>query len=573
MLLFFGSNSEIIPYYLHKYGLGFINLGVANNSTKKSSMTIPFKKKLLSTVLIVFMCFLYAQSSESVEKKIEEAVNFSSENPAQAISLFKEALVESEKIKFDKGILKCKSSLAILYFNGGEYEKVIEISDDVEKLANRLKNFSNLTGIYRTVSASYSLLGLNDQAIENLDKALKYSKYIEDKNIKHYRVGLIYDSYSACIDDMKGDPDLILSYINKSIQELNQIPDEGTREDIVNAKYNVLGIQYVKLGKQYSENYIDPIKAEEHYLRALEIYENPKFQIESTNKIALFANVSDFYLGLNDFEKSIRYGEEGLKFTNKSEQPELRKQLYNTLFKSYLQIGQKEKSNDYADLYTKLNDSIRKTERSGVNTSVEKIVNQKISEHKTKQKQILMFSGLIIVLLLVTFFIYWKMKSKNVRKKYETLIAKIKKEEINSNAILNNGKVNDSKTSLNITDETAERLLQKLEKFELSEKYLRNEINLTWLANHLNTNTRYLSEIINIHRGKTFANYINGLRINYVIHKLVEDPIYREYKINYLAKECGYASRQVFVIAFKNETGFTPSYFIENLKSEKSLNS
>ncbi|WP_410920429.1 AraC family transcriptional regulator, partial [Pseudomonas sp. SIMBA_044] len=34
------------------------------------------------------------------------------------------------------------------------------------------------------------------------------------------------------------------------------------------------------------------------------------------------------------------------------------------------------------------------------------------------------------------------------------------------------------------------------------------------------------------------------------------------------AEECGYSSAQVFALAFKKETGFTPSYFIENLKKE-----
>jgi len=121
---------------------------------------------------------------------------------------------------------------------------------------------------------------------------------------------------------------------------------------------------------------------------------------------------------------------------------------------------------------------------------------------------------------------------------------------------------------INIPDETIKGLLKKLEKFEQSEKYLKNEINLTWLANHLNTNPKYLSEIINRFKEKKFNSYINGLRITYIKDKLKENPAYRNYKISYLAQECGYSSPQVFVIAFKKETGIPPSSYIETLNND-----
>lgn len=149
------------------------------------------------------------------------------------------------------------------------------------------------------------------------------------------------------------------------------------------------------------------------------------------------------------------------------------------------------------------------------------------------------------------------------------MITRIENEKAWQGAIVKspeNISLNEDKTSINIADDTTKVLLIKLEKFEASNNFLKKNINRTWMANKLNTNTRYLSETIKTQRNKTFTNYINGLRINYITHQLVEDPLYREYKINYLAEECGYASSQVFVIAFKKETGLTPSYFIEKLK-------
>jgi YesN/AraC family two-component response regulator len=77
------------------------------------------------------------------------------------------------------------------------------------------------------------------------------------------------------------------------------------------------------------------------------------------------------------------------------------------------------------------------------------------------------------------------------------------------------------------------------------------------MANSLATNTKYLSEVIKNYKNHNFTSYINELRINYIIKKLYDDLIYREYKITYLAEECGYATPRVFVNAFKQQTGFT----------------
>jgi len=125
-----------------------------------------------------------------------------------------------------------------------------------------------------------------------------------------------------------------------------------------------------------------------------------------------------------------------------------------------------------------------------------------------------------------------------------------------------------TKYSVTISDDTVAVILKKIHKFESTEKFLRKDINLTWLSSHLNTNTKYLSEVIKFHSNKNFNNYINGLRIDYITKKLYEDPVYKEYKISYLSKECGFASPQVFVIAFKKEKNVTPSFFIEQLKNE-----
>src|SRR5690606_10967373 len=96
--------------------------------------------------------------------------------------------------------------------------------------------------------------------------------------------------------------------------------------------------------------------------------------------------------------------------------------------------------------------------------------------------------------------------------------------------------------------ETEERLLNELEKLEEDEFFTNKDVSLSTLTGKLQTNTKYLSYIINAHKGKDFSNYIHGLRIGFAVDKLQNDPKYLSYKLAHLAEECGYSSHSKFAM-------------------------
>lgn len=93
-------------------------------------------------------------------------------------------------------------------------------------------------------------------------------------------------------------------------------------------------------------------------------------------------------------------------------------------------------------------------------------------------------------------------------------------------------------------------------------------MSLSFLAGELNTNTKYLSYVINQHKSADFKTYINRLRINYIVDKLINDEKYRQYKISILADECGFSSHSKFAAVFKAVTDYSPSAYIKYLDSE-----
>jgi len=89
------------------------------------------------------------------------------------------------------------------------------------------------------------------------------------------------------------------------------------------------------------------------------------------------------------------------------------------------------------------------------------------------------------------------------------------------------------------------------------------------LAKNLKTNTAYLSDVINSHKGKNFAAYLNDLRIDYALKQLVQDKKICSYKLSAIAEELGYNTEQSFSIAFKKKTGTTLTIYIKEIENTK----
>ncbi|WP_336715211.1 helix-turn-helix domain-containing protein [Chryseobacterium mucoviscidosis] len=123
-----------------------------------------------------------------------------------------------------------------------------------------------------------------------------------------------------------------------------------------------------------------------------------------------------------------------------------------------------------------------------------------------------------------------------------------------------------------MTSETEAKLLELLEDFEKGTSFTNKNMSLSFLAGELNTNTKYLSHLINRHKNSDFKTYINRLRINYIVNKLINDEKYRQYKISILAEECGFSSHSKFATVFKQITDYSPSVYIKLLYSENQSN-
>ena len=118
-----------------------------------------------------------------------------------------------------------------------------------------------------------------------------------------------------------------------------------------------------------------------------------------------------------------------------------------------------------------------------------------------------------------------------------------------------------------LTEEIKIVLLRRLQNFEDRQQFLDAELSLFSLAKDLNTNSAYLSRVINESKKMNFSSYINELRIEYLIKKLADDTQLQYYKIQALGEEVGFKRAYSFSKAFERKVGEKPSEYLKQLRS------
>ncbi|GGB64559.1 hypothetical protein GCM10007424_00570 [Flavobacterium suaedae] len=193
-----------------------------------------------------------------------------------------------------------------------------------------------------------------------------------------------------------------------------------------------------------------------------------------------------------------------------------------------------------------------------------------LSEKQQIQSQLNHTQGLsmtlkatIIVLVLGFGLLFYRHKTlrKQYRRRFEELLKNESPAPTDTQSPTND--------TLDINPVIVNHIVRQLESFEQKHGFLKKEITSTKLAEAFDTNSKYLAKVISVRRGKSFINYINDLRIDYLVGRLKAEPQIRKYTNGALADEAGFSTAQHFVTAFKKKTGMPPGYFVEEYEKKE----
>ena len=97
------------------------------------------------------------------------------------------------------------------------------------------------------------------------------------------------------------------------------------------------------------------------------------------------------------------------------------------------------------------------------------------------------------------------------------------------------------------------------------------DFTLERLSALVDSNAKYVSQVINETLGKSFTSLLNECRINEVCKRLADDEQYGQLSIEAIAESVGYRSRSHFANNFRAITGLTPSQYRRIAKQNRVL--
>ena len=454
---------------------------------------------------------------------------------------------------------------ATVYHNIKDYQQALDhylIADDyiiqTDDVYNRYRIKNHIAGIK-------SYLGYYEEAEALFEECVRYFGQVEAD----------YNMHRGYISSMLG---LAWSYtktdrITESVQLL-----ATAQESAEKMGFSELDVHYLVfkqgINDYYLGDYDGAIQKIEQKLPFL--YENEDFA---------WASIGEFYIGKSwwdqgDREKAIVYFDmiDEVFQAHQYTHPDLR-EAYELLINHYKDLDNKDEQLRYIGQLVKADSVFNQNHKYLINniykryTTRELILSKRTLEtalyiQKNKTMLIMGLSG--IILLLVFAWIYYQ--RRKTRKIVQELIQKVEASQMQPEpvSVFSSEILKDpGKASIQMKDEVVERLLRELNQFEEKKQFLGSDTTLEKLAVSFETNTTYLSHVINTYKNQKFSQYLNTLRINYLIKKMVlnDDPRIFNYSIEHLAELIGYNSTSAFSRAFKNHTKVKPSSFIKRMKS------
>jgi len=477
-------------------------------------------------------------------------------NYARALNFIDTSVTISRDIDNDSLLLQNTNLLGIIFSDKGDYKEAIKHYLEARLIAERLGNLNDILVISRSIGIIKKQTADYVGALEVFSNNLKSIKVSKIENFKREHA---------------------LNYFNIADTHLRM-------EDYKYAGvYTDSALQFVS--KQRFSDLYNTIYAnraiiafqQKKYKKSITICQELASEILET-KNEKYLSTPYLYLGkshfkLQDYDLAIIFFEKVKTIVSKHDItfPNL-EEVYFYLVKSYINTNNKEKADinfDLLNAFDKKKDAInidvnrkiyKEFDTANLKAELE-ILNVKNDQ---QQKKLMYLFSLAITLVIVFIGVYWKKQSINNQrfKVFLNTIEGLEKAKIEPIIL-------PKKTVINVAPENVQQILKSLEKFEDSELFLKSQCNLVYVAKKLNTNTSYLSNVINTHKGQTFKSYLTELRINAALVQLKNNKQLRLYTIKALAEEFGFKRYETFSRAFKSQTGIYPSAYVKNLQKEK----
>ena len=332
-----------------------------------------------------------------------------------------------------------------------------------------------------------------------------------------------------------------------------EIPD--STPDIAFARLQYQAIRHIQ--------HKDFVKARQCFEQQLQVIDT-RWEPERDSLAALMS-IAYTYRREQRYDQSVAFLQEALELGTRHHIADLAANICQQLSDDYRQLGDQQQADRYHTRYLEMMEETHSKQLAQIAELNYIHVLQKgekdkqvLEERQFLQQMALLVSFVIIAIILVFVLLLWrknkllKERDKSLYEKYRQVM-KIEADE---------QKLRKTYSKSNLNDEQREALICRIED-ALSDPDIicQQDFTLNKLAKLINSNTTYVSQVINEKYGMAFSNLLGSHRIRIACQWMDDPDRYGNITIEAIAAATGFKSRTAFVNAFKRETGLKPSEY------------
>lgn len=521
-------------------------------------------------------------------------------------SRFHDGMNEKDRILCAIGYLK----MGNVYYSQGNYTNALELYIKGLKICETCKVQKELSRFYNNIGNIYCVFQEYEKGINYYEKGYENSKLYNDKE-RGYKLLINLAGICSYIKD-----------IDKAKKYYFEAEKYNQPGDTINNYMSLLnwGLILKNEGKY--------MEALQNFRKAA--YFSSKYKMEPRYLCSSFEEMFRTYNLLGFDDSTMYYTNKCMELAEKSNMLHRYSESLKTLYELYDKIGDTKNSIRIQKKYLSITDSIfnvrefnrvknvqylYEMEKTAKEISYLHAEQEKKEQEINRQRKILLsiLSGTFIISFLLGLVYVQKRKiqrsyhdlfninreimesqqqnkeiqqlyKEKLQKKEEKLIAAYKRLgqycEINTeNESLGDDKKEDIQTDENdnnvkyqtssLNEDQKQIIADAISNvMENTKEYCEPDFSLEKLATLVNSNSKYVSQVINETYHKNFSNYINEFRIHEARIRLMDIEHYGNYTIKAISESLGYKSHATFINVFRKMTGITPSIYQKMAKEQ-----
>ncbi len=456
------------------------------------------------------------------------------------------------KTNFDeeKEIAKDYTKSAQYQFNTGNYHTAYE-------LLLKALQLSKITGDTAQMSNIYSNIGNIHYHFRNYDLAHFYYsnalKLCQDSVI----IAVILNNLGY-VEVQNGHLDDAFDYLSRSSQMIRQL------------QIPFLQVISHSLGAFYEEKKM--------YDSAFHYYQLSMIEAEKTNdmkqKAEALSDLGKLFFETKKPHLAEYYTELSNTIADGNTYLAISMENYLTLSRIAETKGDKAGALEYLKQYSNIKDSISELEKAAEINQLQRLhetldldrqieqltVEQQIKEKVVRYQKIIQWILLTVLIVISIVLIIVFSQNKKLNRAYKILVEKnLEIIEIQENSPETNAKKYQKSV---LSDDMQNELLKRIRTLMNDMSVVCDpDLSIEKLADLVQSNRAYVSQVINDVLKKNFRTFLNDYRIREAQRLFLELDL-SKYTIESIAVKVGFKSRSTFISAFKEVTGVNPSFYL-----------